>query len=322
MPTRDEELEAFKHIDLPRFLIEACGFEIDPKSSSKNSPALKHADGSKLIVGMGHDLHYVFFDTHDTGNNGTILDLVMHREGKNLGQVRQVLRPWINCTTPLPSQPASSYVGRLLPVEKDHLAIRARLQSMQTVPGHHPYLTGERAIPPEILGHPRFEGCIFSDEHGNAVFPHEDEDGITGYEIRGPQFKGFAKNGTKGLWASGKNGGDTSLCIAESAISALSYAALHGVEKTRFVSISGQMNQKTQPPLLALAIQALPPGGSVIEALDNDQGGDRIASGLEGIWSGIQRPTIAFRRHSPQTAGQDWNNALRASVAKTEPGVG
>ena len=47
-----------------------------------------------------------------------------------------------------------------------------------------PYLENERALPVALLDRERFAGGVRMDEHGNTVFPHFDQEGLCGYEIK------------------------------------------------------------------------------------------------------------------------------------------
>lgn len=91
----------------------------------------------------------------------------------------------------------------------------------------------------EERANPRFQGRILEDTRSAAVFPYFDRDGPCGYEIKNHGLTGFAPGGEKGLWMSQARGTDTALVIAEIAIDALSYAALHPDEHARYASLGG-----------------------------------------------------------------------------------
>src|SRR6266849_10535825 len=112
----------------------------------------------------------------------------------------------------------------------------------------HPYLENERCIPAEVLELERFAGRIRMDARGNAVFPHFDAEGLCGYEITNKGFTGFAAGGSKGLWFSQAKPEDNRLVFCESAIDALSHAALYPAQDTRYASIGDQVNPQ-QPEL-------------------------------------------------------------------------
>jgi len=76
-----------------------------------------------------------------------------------------------------------------------------------------------------LLTSERFLGRIKIDARGNAVFPHFDTEGLTGYELKNRNFTGFASGGVKALWVSNAKEDDNSIVFCESAIDALSHAA-------------------------------------------------------------------------------------------------
>lgn len=335
MDDRQSELEEFKRqINLSEYAA-AQGYDVDRRASSRNSVGMAHSDGDKIIIGMGHDEHWVYFSVRDPGDNGSIIDFDQRRNGGTLGDVRKRLREWhggVNASRSAPPTrpPASSYVERLEPVITDHTAARAAYEAAQAVEGHHPYLTTRRGIPAALLASERFAGRVRTDPRGNALFPHWNADKkICGFEIKNDGFTGFSPGGTKGLWCSSPSDQDRRLVIAETAIDALSYAALFGHEDARFFSISGQMNP-SQPGLLHRAIRAMPPGSQIIAAVDHDDGGQMIAEYLEPIIEHVRtlggRADLTFTIDHPPTAGDDWNDVLRAgagthrtSEARPEP---
>lgn len=317
MNTREDELEAFKtQINLSEFAVTE-GFEIDRAASSRNSVGMKHSDGSKIIIARGTDGHWIYFSVHDPQDHGSIIDFVQRRQGGTLGHVRRELRPWIGAgAAPLPSRPLrESFVSDLAPATGNVIAVRARYEAMSSIDGYHAYLAQQRCIPPALLSDDRFASRIRVDHRRNAIFSHFDRDGLCGFEIKNDGFTGFAPGGAKGLWCSHTTENDERLVIAETAIDALSYAALFGHDRTRFVSIAGQMNPN-QPALLTAAMQKMPLGSQVIATMDNDTAGRDLAGQIEDLYSSAGCSEIAFRIDCPPTAGQDWNDALRATTAQ------
>jgi hypothetical protein len=108
------------------------------------------------------------------------------------------------------------------------------------------------------------------------------------------------------------------LVIAETAIDALSYAAIKGTKDARFISTGGSLNQR-QPDLITGAIQKLPKGGEVVLAFDNDTGGDELTETLKALFGKIKPAECVLMESRPPSRGMDWNDVLRASVAKTGP---
>ncbi|MBX3406675.1 MAG: DUF3991 and TOPRIM domain-containing protein [Phycisphaeraceae bacterium] len=275
-----------------------------------------HANGDKIVIARQSDGHFVYFSITDPEDRGgTIVDFIQHRHGISLGQVRQLLRSWIGSAGPRlrPCTDPRHFVETLEPVSRDLAAVQARFEGMRPIETDHPYLVQERRIPAALLGHPKLLGTIRTDDRGNVCFAHSDSvDTLTvcGFEVKNRGFTGFASGGIKGLWATMPDPGDTCLSIAESALDAISYAAIRGIEGTRLVSTAGQMNSQ-QPALLRLAMEALPPGGRVISAMDHDAGGDALAEKVHAVFTELGRADLTFVVDLPPTPGADWNDELR-----------
>lgn len=312
MTGQSDELETFKtRVNLTEFAASE-GFVLDIKASSRNSAVMRHPAGDKIIVARGEDGHWVFFSTRDPGDNGTIIDFVQRRKGGTLGQVRQVLRPWIG-STPAPERARldpNQYVRDLAPVTRDLVAVRARFEAMGSVEPGNVYLTRERCIPSWLLTHPAVADTIRVDERGNVCLAHQNEDGLCGYEIKNVGFTGFASGGVKGLWSVTLEEPVRVLVVAETALDGLSYLAIRGGRDTRIVSIAGQPNPE-QPRLLRTAMQELPAGGRVIAAMDRDAGGDSLTECLRGIFTELGRGDLALIDDRPEVQGTDWNDELR-----------
>ncbi len=188
---------------------------------------------------------------------------------------------------------------------------------MTPVDGAHPYLLIERLIPASVLADLRFAGRIRIDVRGNAVFPHIDRDGVCGYEIKNRNFTGFAPGGEKGLWCSRTEDDDLDIVICETAIDALSHFTIRHPPCTRYISTGGTVNA-TQPDLILAAIRKMPDEGKIINAVDNDDGGDRLTILLNDILARIPGSARALTDDRPLDRGMDWNDVLRSSSAQQE----
>lgn len=313
MLSRVDELEAFKtRISLAAYAA-SCGYEVNRTASSRGSMVMHHPNGDKVVLAVGNGNHWTYFSVRDDSDHGSIVDFVQRRSGGSLGDVRKILRPFLeNSPAPLPSMPTLSPVG------KDLAQVRAKLETMSLANCRHPYLEAERRIPEDVLGHPRFHDRIRIDVYGNAVFPHFNVSGISGFEIKNRNFTGFATGGEKGLWASHTEEADTALVIAETAIDALSHFTLRRPSNARYVSTAGSLNS-TQPELIRRAAGRLPAGGHVIIATDNDAGGDKLAAELRNMLSDIESPIVIIDDR-PEIRGEDWNDMLKRSVVSQNTG--
>jgi len=303
----DSELEQFKaDIDLRGYAAEQ-GYQLDRKESWRGSAVMRHANGDKIIIKRGSDGHYVYFSVHRSDDNGTIIDFVQKRMRMSLGAVRKELRPYIGA----PSSRLPSFAP-LLKTGRDRLRVESEYAKMQDAP-NHPYLENERALPASLLGLPRFAGRIRLDARGNAVMPHFDQDGLCGYELKNKGFTGFASGGTKGLWLSVEKPEDARLVVSESAIDALSHAALFPDDRARYASIGGKLNP-TQPELIRASIARMPSGSrsEIVAAMDSDEDGSKLTEIVRQALALSGRGDLVFKDHRPLGA-KDWNDVLRAT---------
>jgi len=312
-----DELEDFKtHINLSEYAA-GQGYVLDKRASSKNSALMRHAGGDKIVIARGADQHWIYFSVHDSADNGSIIDFVQNRKGVKLGGARQELRPWLGSGRAITRPQPDLFAAALEPITKDRARVLLELARMKPLLSH-PYLEEGRGIPAPLLGSPRFAGKIKTDYRNNVIFPHADQDGPCGYEIKNKGFTGFAPGGEKGLWFSAASKDDLRLVIAESGIDALSYACVFPDENARYASIGGAMNPG-QPALITSAIQKMPHGAKVILAMDNDEAGRDLAGQIEALAEQTGRVDLAILRHLPEGEGEDWNDVLRAVRAAEAP---
>jgi Toprim-like/Protein of unknown function (DUF3991) len=302
----DAELDNFKtNIDL-RAYAAAQGYALDAKASWRGTSVLRHpVTNDKVIIKRGMDGHYVYFSVRDDRDNGSIIDFVQFRQGLSLGAVRKELRPWIGqAPVNIPAFPA------LHKTEKDRMKVEAAWARMQDASTGHPYLERERAIPGALLALDRFAGRIRIDDKGNAVFPHFDAEGLSGYELKNVGFTGFASGGSKALWLSQELPGDNRLVITESAIDGLSHAVLFPDNRARYASIGGKPNPQ-QPELVRAAAARMPVDSEIISAMDADEDGAKLAEVVRKAVTLTGRLDLKFTLQEP-FGFKDWNDQLRA----------
>ena len=308
-----DELESFKTaINLSEYAA-GQGYVLDRKASSRNCATMRHPDGNKIIISRDMDGHWIYFSVRDDADHGTIIDFVQKRRRLSLGEVRLALRAWTGAGPgERPRPTAQTYAPEIERTTKDCARVQAEFARMQAVK-QHAYLEAERHIPAAVLGEPRFAGKIYTDRRGNAIFPHHDQEGLCGFEIKNHRFTGFARGGEKGLWFSAAHKGDAALVIAESAIDAISYHVLHPSNCARYASIGGKMNP-AQPVLIDLAVKRLPEGSQIIAATDADPDGRALAAQIGEIVKEAGQGSLEFIHHPPDIEGQDWNEVLKAQA--------
>jgi hypothetical protein len=303
----DHELESFKNIDI-RAYAAGQGYQHDPKDAS----AMRHPDGDKIIIKRNAaDGHYVYFSVHNDRDHGTIIDFVQMRRALSLGAVRKELRAFMG-RPPVTPAPYSA----LRATRKDRISVEIEFAKMQDAQ-RHPYLEHERGVAPELLQRERFEGRVRIDLRGNAVFPHFDEHGLCGFEIKGPGYTGFSTGGTKGLFMSNTLLDDAAFVLCESGIETLSYAQLFPSERARYASVGGKLNPM-QPELIRAAISHMPAGAEIVAGMNADKAGRDLAEAVRRAVELSGREDLRFRIHEP-SGFKDWNDQVRGRRAPIAP---
>ena len=316
MMHQDAELESFKReIDLRQFAV-SLGYEIDRRESWRGSTVLR-CGADKIVVKRSGNGHYVFFSVRDDRDNGTVIDFLQRRQHLSLGAVRQILRPWLG----RPSAP--SQFPKLEPASPDRMRVESAYRRMVNAQ-RFPYLEHQRCVPAAVLLSPRFAGRMRIDSLGNTVFPHCDAAGLCGYEIKNRGFTGFAAGGQKGLWFSHAQPDDRRLVLAESAIDALSFAALFPdtEDQTRYASLGGKASSR-QMALVEATVAKLPAGAGIVAAFDADAAGRQLVEVIREAVASVARRTgrsdLIFRAQLPAKEGEDWNMVLQNAGMIVQP---
>lgn len=262
-----DELEIFKcEISISDFAMAEYGYEIDKRKSSKNSLVLK-SGGDEIIVTRGDDGHDIYFSRGDERDCGSIIDFVKNRVGDNndkLVRVRQALRPWApGAKAPSPKRPAAA-PARPVAVSKDMAKVLAQAARLEPYQGS--YLADKRGLDVDIIK--AFD--VREDSHGNACFVHRNRDGVTGWEKRNAEFKGFADGGERGLYLAKPDADPVSrIVVTEAAIDALSHAQLRYQPGTLYVSTGGSNLSPAQDELVR-SLLVKHPAAQLVLAMDND----------------------------------------------------
>jgi hypothetical protein len=279
------------------------GYELDRKKSTRSSLVMRHAaTGDKIIVSK-KGANWVYFSVHDDRDNGTIVDFIEKRTSKSLAEIGRELAAWSGGAGALPVYAIPDVQEQVYDVAR----IRRAFQWMKPTTAH-PYLITERKIPADVLKHPRFSGRIFQDRYGNAVFPHQNGQGLCGLELKNTDKGVFMRGSEKALWLGNIDPADTVLILAEAAIDALSHFAMFRPQNASYGVVSGGMKDNQFSCLMDI-IQKMPKLEKIILAVDHDQGGEKIASRIENYLAG--KFTGEIIRHLPTDEGMDWNNVLK-----------
>jgi hypothetical protein len=299
------EIERFKQeINLVEYA-EVMGYVYDKKQSSKASAVLRKGS-EKIIIATDKDGHGIYFNVGDNRDNGSIIDFIQNRNNMNLGEIRKVLRPWIGVSNQ-PVLRATKPAPKPVATTRDRAAAVAAWEGLRPYSGD--YLQAERQLSAATVA--AFSDRIRQDARGNVCFRHIDMDGVTGYEIKNKGFTGFATGGEKAVFTCRINEDKpvSKVVVTESAIDAMSYHEMNGVEGEGVVyfSFGGGMSDRQKQVLRDyLTIEGLTDKAQVIAATDNDAAGHEFASEIHKI-----RPDAL--RHVPNN-GKDWNDMLKLGV--------
>jgi hypothetical protein len=302
--SRQEELDSFKtQINLVEYA-QSQGYQYSSQSSSRNSVVLAHDNGDKIIVATDTDGHGIYFSIKDDGDSGTIIDFVQNRSNLRLGEVRKELRNW--------KDEPRAYGSKSIPRDKPQPINSDRLKIIKAVSGFkvavsHPYLE-KRGIKQSVLKSDRFIGTVAIDNRGNAIFPHYDGDGLTGFTVKNENYQGFSKGGTKALWSSKLGESDRRLVITESAIDAMSYHQLFADQNphTRYISTGGTISSSQLDLIKTAMAEMTKIGGEIVIATDNDLAGNKLFKTLTK-----EAPSLSLISRDVPKQGKDWNDLLQ-----------
>ena len=292
---RDELDELRARVDC-RTVLEAAGWELDGRDSTRN--AAKYRNGAGRIVIVTHDGRGWFDPLND--KRGDVLALAQHVWGGNLGHARKALRPFAGVVPALaPVRPGVKTV----PVDVEGTWNGAR----ELGPGSQAwrYLVEARGLPAASVEQAVQAGVLREGIYGTVWARHQTaQDRTTGWEMRGPAFKGFAKGGTKTLFWVRTSATCKRVAVTESAIDALSLATIEGWPAgTLYASTGGGYGPETAKTLQAI----LPSRATLVAATDRGTGGELLASRLQEL---VATGDIGFERLCSQA--KDWNDQLQA----------
>ncbi|MGI4795402.1 MAG: DUF3991 domain-containing protein, partial [Janthinobacterium lividum] len=283
MSGQDQEVQELRAGVSCATVLEKQAWLLDKAESTRHCWKYRRCAGEVLIV--NHEGRGWWDPRGDS--KGDVFALVQFLDpGLNFGQVRQSLRELSGITpsfpVAIPSLPEKG-VSRPLIEQWD---VRRRLSEGSPT---WRYQTETRALEVPVLLAAARADAVREGPYGSAWFAHRDLAGtVVGSDMRGPQFRGFAKNGDKILFqlrGSADTRPLTRLVVFEAPIDAMSLA---GIERLRadtlYVVTSGGLGPFTVAALEALLQAfALHPEAVLVAATDADEAGDRYARKLMAL---------------------------------------
>ncbi len=290
-------------------------WRLDRTQSSKACLKYRRSRDEVLIVNHGGR---GWWDPQSDAK-GDIFDLVQHLEPRlNFGEVRKVLRPFAGLSPSFldayDDRPRIRQTTPLVPIAQ-RWTRRPKLRRGSTV---WSYLTRARALPASVLAAAGDADILREGPYGSAWFAHTDGAGaVTHIEIRGPEFKGSLRGGTKSLFRfPGGPPPHSRLLVAEAPIDALSRAVIEGIRAdTLYAATGGGMGPGTIAAIeailetLAATHEKLGVEVHCTSATDANSAGDRYAARHETL---AIRAGVPFERLRPPIEGGDWNDRLKA----------
>ena len=302
MDRRSDELDNFKRTIKLTEYAASSGYSVDSKKSTSHSASMVNNVGDRIIVSIAESGHWQYFNVHDQSDRGTIIDFIQNRDAnKSIGHVRQELRQWSGFTVSL-----DNVSGDLTPRSKDLAYVRRFLKARPACT-ESKYLAS-RGIDSAILQRDEFAGKILAGFDDAVIFPHVDDRGLCGYEVKKTGFTSFSEKGDKALWISNPPPAVRQIIICESPIECLSYCALFKPENTLYCTPCGHWSTDVSACIARLIDKYAK--SRVIAGMNNDRDGRRHAESVKILVAEIGR-AADFISQFPETEGADWNDILR-----------
>ena len=313
MTIRDDEIQQLKASVSCAALLEQLPpvWRLDVRESTRHNPKYRRGDGEIVII--NHDGRG-WWDP--LGNaKGDVLTLVQHLlPGLDFVSACRLLREFAGMS---PQSPEPSRNRQKEPLAVPVAARWARRPPLSCGSPAWTYLAGERRLPASILLAAIEADAIREGPHASAWFAHRDEAGqVTGFEMRGPEWRGFSTGGGKTLFrlAAGSRSLPR-LAVSEGAIDALSLAAIEGLrDDTLYAATAGGLGPGNIATLRQrLETLSADPAAMLVAATDADAAGCRHAARLCELAAAAG---VRFERLLPPSGLNDWNDQLQAANPK------
>ena len=280
-------------------LLEKDGWKVDVKESTRR--AIKYRRDSNIIIVIHEGRGW--FDPLSPAK-GDVFSLAVHLGADGFVEASERVADVVGF---VPAAPAWQHTARPKALASIVERWRRRFRPRPGSPAWR-YLTGERALPADILKQAVACDRLRDGPQGSMWAAHSDSAGaVTGWEERGPAWRGFATDGTKELFRLGPAEFER-ICITEAAIDAMSLAAIEDLRSdTLYVSTGGGWSPATDEAIRGLAKRA---NVHLVAATDNNRQGDVYAARVRAI---AAEASVGYARSRPRA--DDWNEDLKALTA-------
>jgi hypothetical protein len=277
-------------------VLQQVGFTVDIRESTRR--AVKYRRGAEIIIVI-HKGRGWFEPLSDA--KGDVFGLAEHLEGISFAEALNRVAELVGA------------IARELVWTPSHhrsvadIGIAERWTSRRKPwPGSMTwcYLRDERCLPETIIRAAIRNDVLREGPYGSMWAAHVDDHGaITGWEERGPDWRGFSTNGSKALFRLGPIDAHR-FCVTEAAVDALSLGAFEGFrESTLYLSTGGGWSPRAETAVRVLAARS---GAQLVAATDADNQGETFALRLRDIADEVG---CDWLRLTPPA--KDWNEALK-----------
>ncbi|MBN8958034.1 MAG: DUF3991 domain-containing protein [Rhizobiales bacterium] len=282
-------------------LLEKAGWQVDLKESTARAVKYRRGEGQIVIVihnGRG------WFDPMST-SKGDVFDLAKHLGVKTFPEALDHVAALVGFQ---PTEPAWKRPARAKPLAPVTNRWKTRLKPRTGSPTWR-YLADARAIPDHLIQEAVEQDRLREGPHGSMWAAHTDDAGaVTGWEERGPEWRGFATGGAKVLFRLGAAQARR-ICVAEAAIDAMSLAALEGLRHdSLYVSTGGGWSPATEAALHTIAARS---DTQLVAATDSNLQGDVFGDRIRAV---AETEGCHFERLRARE--DDWNDELKAALRR------
>lgn len=286
-------------------VLENAGFAVDMRESTRR--AMKYRRGADIIIiihaGKG------WFDPLSDAK-GDVYGLVERLHGAGFAECLDRVAALVGF---VPAEPAWSGPERARDTDFSVAERWFRRRRPWRDSRTSRFLREERCLSDAVIRAAIELDRLREGPRGSMWAAHTDDAGfVTGWEERGPEWRGFATGGAKVLFRLGPPDARR-ICVTEAAIDAMSLAEIEDIRPdSLFVSTGGGWAPSTEAAIRALASRE---AALLVAATDNNTQGETYAMRLQEIG---RDASCRFMRLRP-TLG-DWNEDLRAMKKKAEEG--
>lgn len=280
-------------------VLQKLGFKMDQRESTRRAAKFRRDDDIIIVLHVGKG----WFDPLSEAK-GDVLSLIQHLDGVSF---RDALNRAVEMLGFVPTESpwTRPTVERGPPEPLAERWCKRRKPWPGSVTWR--YLRGGRFLAETVIRAAIRQDCLSEGPYGSMWAAHVDDAGIvTGWEERGPDWRGFATGGTKVLFRLGSRDG-LRLCVTEAAIDAMSLASFEGLrDGSLYLSTGGGWSPATEAALRSLATR---PGSQVFAATDANAQGEAFADRLRAVAEAADCDWIRLR-----PPADDWNEAWKVKV--------